>query len=140
MGVAVRAYQGDIVTQQWAKPVRASATMKRVRIQLIINAILAIALITGGIYVLNGEAFVLHTEEGSLRFAGVAKHLLALFLFLLAGFAIAVARFLHRYPGFWPSRDRIVLHPERRVRLIGRYWYLTAPALAALLLSLWLAE
>ncbi len=109
-------------------------------IRILLNLVLAVALAAGGAHILSTDPFIWGGGAGeAMKFTGAARYLLALGLFLVAAFALAVARRWFRHRGTRPPDHHVDPHPKYRVRLMARYWYFTGPALGAFLLALFLA-
>lgn len=106
------------------------------RTRILTNAVLAIALLGGAAYLLLSGSLLLrdrwNPQTGTL-FSGVSLYLLAGALISLAGFAAAVARGWLRGDVAMPDPHRLRPHPDCKGRLIARYWYLLAVALACLI-------
>lgn len=104
-----------------------------------VNFALATLLTAGGVWLLRQDLWLLPAKNDpghALCFAGLSLRLLAGALFALATFALAVA--YGRLTGRIPASG--YGDPHAKGRILARYWYLIATALACLALAFALAE
>jgi hypothetical protein len=105
-------------------------------IRILINLVLAAALMLGAVRILLAGSLVLPSESssGDIHFVGASLWFLALTLVSLSGFALLVAR------GWWrgdfdvpgPGPLPLMRDPVAKGEIIARYWVLPVVALASL--------
>ncbi len=111
-------------------------------LRIILNIVLAIVLLSGGVYLLGQDSFFLNDrnpEEGTL-FQGAALYSLASGLFLLGVFAGIVAYSWVKGNLPMPDRNTIRPHPSYMGTLIVRFWYLILPVIVLIPMSFLLAD
>ena len=104
-------------------------------IRILINIVLALSCLWGGVYLLAQPSFFLRDRwqsEFGTYFSGVSLYLLAGSLFFLSAFVFAVTQAWIRGIVPMPNHTQLQPHSAYKGQLIMRYWYFLLPAFVML--------
>ena len=112
-------------------------------LRVILNIALTISLLSGGVYLLGQDSFLLserwNPEAGTL-FQGVALYCLGFGPIFLGAFVGAVTYSWIKGTLPMPDRNTIRPHPSYKGAVIARFWYLVLPAVLFVFLAFILAD
>lgn len=111
-------------------------------VRIVVNALLATLLCSGGVYLLRQESHFLRNRwnpEIGTYLTGLPLSLLALSLFLLAAFCAAVMVGWIRGTIPMPDRRENSRHSHDQGEILARFWYLLIPAFVMIVIAFTLA-